>query len=57
MSALKTAKFGRKAHMLEEVATGKMTEFKSINAAKRESVKLQLANDGALGRGSVRRHS
>jgi len=28
--------------------------FESINLAKKASVKLQMANDGALGRGSVR---
>jgi len=32
---------------------GKKTHFKTVNDAKKESRKLQIALDGALGRGSV----
>jgi len=56
MTALKEPKYGRKDRMIEDVETGQIKQFDSINKAKKESVKLQLSNDGALGRGSVRRH-
>lgn len=51
---MKRTKFVRKGHLIlagkDRVFTGE-----SINAAKRESRRLQLAEDGALGRGSVKR--
>lgn len=53
---MKDPKFGRKGHMIEDVETGKMEQFKSVNTAKRESRARQMAHDGALGRGSVRLH-
>ena len=51
---MKPLKYERKDHSIKNVDTGEIEHFKSINAAKRESRKLQKATDGAIGRGSLR---
>ena len=44
----------RKGKTITHKPTGESTTHKSINAAKRASRQLQMEEDGALGRGSVR---
>ena len=51
---MKTAKFERHHHTIKDLVSGKRKVFESVNQAKRESRKIQLAEDGALGLGSVR---
>ena len=53
---MKEAKYTRNNNLIIELGPngGKTNNFKSINAAKRESRTLQMNLDGALGRGSVR---
>ncbi len=50
---MKTLKYIRNGKNIEDVYSGKIETFKSITLAKRESWKLQMKNDGALGRGSL----
>ena len=51
--------YTRKKHVITEVASGKAEAFKSINAAKRESRRLQLAGNNVSvvkeGAGHVRK--
>ena len=47
--------YERNGKVLTNLANGERPPFKSVNAAKRASRKLQMELDGALGRGSVRR--
>lgn len=49
------AKFTRTGHTIRDEETHERTVHKSINKAKKASRELQLAADGALGRGSLRR--
>lgn len=51
---MKKAKFERKDHTMRELPAGERKVFNSINAAKRESRKIQMNADGGLGRGTVR---
>lgn len=50
---VKKALYVRKRHTIEDFNTGVTTSFKSISLAKKESHKLQMRHDQALGRGSV----
>ncbi len=47
-------KYIRKGQTIEDLETGKHTDHKTINAAKRASHKLQEAAGGHLGSGVVR---
>ena len=51
---MKEAKYVRCGRVIRNMAEGKDTAFDSITLAKRESRRLQMQEDGALGRGSVR---
>lgn len=51
---MKEKKYVRKDNVITTVETKKQAHFKSIALAKKESRRLQLEEDGALGRGSVR---
>jgi hypothetical protein len=51
---MKEAKYTRKRSTIREVATGEVVRYKSINAAKAESWKIQMREDRQLGRGTVR---
>ena len=44
--------YQRKRHIIH--TPDGVQDFKTINKAKRESRRLQIATDGALGRGSLR---
>ena len=44
----------RKNKIMIDTDSKKASDFESINKAKRESRKIQMQNDGALGRGSVK---
>lgn len=50
---MKETKYIRKGKTIFE-GVGVYGEFEYINEAKRHSWKLQIANDGALGRGALR---
>lgn len=50
------AKYVRKKATINNLSEGSAEVFKSINAAKRQSAKLQQAEDGALGRGILKVH-
>jgi len=47
-------KFERNGHTIKNLATGERKPYPSINAAKRRSHEIQMGEDGALGRGSLR---
>lgn len=47
------ALYARNGKTINDLTTGKAEGFKTINAAKRRSAKLQKEN-GGLGRGSLR---
>jgi hypothetical protein len=51
---MKIAKWERNHHTIKPLPNGARKPYKSVNEAKRRSRGLQLASDGALGRGSVR---
>ena len=46
--------FIRKGASIRQESNGNVDDYRSINAAKRESRKIQMDLDGALGRGSVK---
>lgn len=46
--------WARKRHIIVDLVAGKSEHYKSINAAKRESHKLQTADKGLLGTGKLR---
>ncbi len=48
-----TAQFERQNHTIKELPKGKRKAYPSINAAKRRSREIQIAEDGSLGLGSV----
>ena len=50
---MKTEQFYRIGRTIREIG-GKTTHHDSVNKAKRKSREIQLAEDGALGRGTVR---
>ena len=51
---MKPAQYERNGHTIKTLSLeGKRNPFSSINAAKRESRKLQMELDRGLGRGSV----
>jgi hypothetical protein len=50
---MKTAKFARNGKTIRNIETGEVTMFASITKAKAESRRLQMQEDGALGRGSL----
>ena len=47
------SKFFRKGKTIGIVGTDERQTFKTVNLAKKESRKIQLREDGALGRGSL----
>ena len=51
---MKQPKYYRCGRTIRDLATGKDTTYESVNLAKKESRRLQLEEDGSLGRGSVR---
>ena len=51
---MKKVKYERKNDTIHNLETGKKTMHKSINLAKKESRKLQMDEDKALGRGCLR---
>lgn len=53
---MKSMRFTRKKNIIRE-GLKVIYDGKSINAAKRESRRLQLGADGALGRGTLRKLS
>ena len=52
---MKPVQYTRKNHHMKNMQTGKIKHFKHINEAKRASRRIQMTEDGALGRGTVRR--
>jgi hypothetical protein len=52
---MKPAKFIRAGKQIKEVESGHTTGYKYYNEAKRESRRIQMEHDKALGRGTVRR--
>ena len=46
--------YERKGAAIKDLRSGEIKDHKFINAAKRESRSLQVAADGALGRGSLK---
>lgn len=52
---MKEAQFIRKGKTITNVGDGTKKTFEFVNEAKRESRKLQMSADGALGRGSVQK--
>lgn len=46
-------KFTRKGKTIRNIETGKSDTLKSVNLAKKESLRIQMSEDGVLGRGSV----
>jgi len=46
-------KYIRKGKNIKTIATGEVQGFKTINLAKKESRKLQMNEDGGLGRGAL----
>lgn len=51
---MKQAKFTRKGGSIKEIETGELIRYKSKNAAKRASWKIQMDADKQLGQGTVR---
>lgn len=51
---MKEAKYERKGHVIKNLEDGTVVDCKSNNKAKKTSHELQMVEDGALGRGSVR---
>jgi len=51
---MKPMLYERNYHTIKDMETGKRKPFKSVNAAKKESRKLQMELDEGLGLGSVR---
>lgn len=54
MSEVKFERRGEKGTIIKNLETGESTKYDSANKAKRESRRLQMEADKALGRGSVR---
>lgn len=59
---MKEAKYFRKDHVIRDIGgdtvfEGKTNGVRSINAAKRESRRLQIEADGCLGLGTLRKRS
>lgn len=52
---MKPVQYIRENHRVTNVDTGVVETFKHINGAKRRSRALQMTEDRALGRGTVRR--
>lgn len=52
---MKPTIFIRNGHIITDTRSNQARAFKGTNQAKRESHKLQMENDEALGRGTVRR--
>lgn len=50
---MKKAVFMRTNKTIVTIGTDERQTFQSINAAKRESRKIQMSSDGGLGRGTV----
>lgn len=50
---MKKAKYFRNGNKINTIATGEVVTYDSITKAKRASRELQMAEDGALGRGSL----
>ena len=50
---MKKCQFTRAGKAIKEISTGKITGYKHVNEAKRESAKLQRAN-GGIGCGVLR---
>lgn len=51
---LKEAKYERKGKVIKNLEAKSQKDYESINQAKRHSRELQMSEDGALGRGSLR---
>lgn len=48
-----STKFVRKGKTIKNIDTGEVTDFKSVNKAKKESRSIQMRENGGLGLGSV----
>lgn len=51
---MKQQKYIRKDRVVTNLGTAEVTRFEFINEAKRHSRELQVSEDGALGRGTLR---
>lgn len=51
---METAKYERKGQVIKNLEDGTVLDCKSVNKAKKTSRELQVVEDGALGRGSLR---
>lgn len=51
---MKAQIFTRQGRVITDLRNGQAQQFRSLNAARKESHKLQMEHDKALGRGSLR---